>query len=277
MVFLNGKFIEKDKASISVMDRGFLFGDGVYEVIPVYNGKIFRLHQHLKRLQNSLDSVKINNPYNDKKWGEILNKLTKLHSNNPQSIYLQITRGVDVERKHSFNNLNPTVYIQSSPLKPKTKQELISGYNAISSEDIRWNRCDIKSTSLLANIMYSQKAKENNVEEVILHQNQQITEGATSNVFMLKNKTLFTHPIDNHILSGITRDLVIESASSCNISIKEVAFSIKDMLSADELWISSSTREIMPIVKVDNNLINSGNVGTTWECVYDNYQKLKNA
>ena len=100
---------------------------------------------------------------------------------------------------------------------------------------------------------------------------------ATSNVFMLKNKTLFTHPIDNHILSGITRDLVIESASSCNISIKEVAFSIKDMLSADELWISSSTREIMPIVKVDNNLINNGNVGTTWECVYDNYQKLKNA
>lgn len=277
MVFLNGEFIKKNQAHISVMDRGFLFGDGVYEVIPVYNNNIFRLNAHLLRLQTSLDSVKIKNPYNPKEWGNILSKLLGFYNDQEQSIYLQISRGVSSKRKHSFSDLTPTVYIESNPLLTKTKQALKAGFSAITQPDIRWHRCDIKSTSLLPNIMYSQHAKERNVEEVILYRDNQVTEGATSNVFMIKNGTLFTHPTGVHILSGITRDLVLESARACHIPIKEVSFSMDELNAADELWISSSTREVMPITQVDDKSINHGNIGNTWGCVYDYYQSLKNA
>ncbi|NYT52268.1 MAG: D-amino-acid transaminase [Candidatus Vesicomyosocius endoextente] len=276
MVFLNGEFIKKNQAHISVMDRGFLFGDGVYEVIPIYNGKIFRLDEHLLRLQTSLDSIKIKNPYSPKKWGSILNKLLKFYNNQEQSIYLQISRGITNKRQHSFSNLTPTVYIESNILLTKTKETLRTGFSAITQPDIRWSRCDIKSTSLLANVMYSQQAKEKNVEEIILYQGTQVTEGATSNVFMIKNNTLYTHPTNVHILSGITRDLVLESAKAYHISIQETSFSIDELDIADELWISSSTREIMPITKVDNKLINNGHIGNVWSRVYDYYQSLKN-
>ncbi|WP_190600798.1 D-amino-acid transaminase [Candidatus Vesicomyidisocius sp. SY067_SCS001] len=276
MVFLNGEFIKKNQAHISVMDRGFLFGDGVYEVIPIYNGKIFRLDEHLLRLQTSLDSIKIKNPYSSKKWGSILNKLLKFYNNQEQSIYLQISRGISNKRQHSFSNLTPTVYIETNILLTKTKKTLRTGFSAITQPDIRWSRCDIKSTSLLANVMYSQQAKEKNVEEIILYQGTQVTEGATSNVFMIKNNTLYTHPTNTHILSGITRDLVLESAKAYHISIQETSFSINELNTADELWISSSTREIMPITKVDNKLINNGHIGSVWSRVYDYYQNLKN-
>ncbi|SMN14275.1 D-alanine aminotransferase [uncultured Candidatus Thioglobus sp.] len=276
MVYLNGNFIEKNKASISVMDRGFLFGDGVYEVIPVYQGKLFRLTAHLKRLQNSLDAIKIPNPYSNSEWLNILNQLLG-HSQSPnQSLYLQITRGSDTQRRHNFQALTPTVYIESSPLTQKTKQVLEKGFSAIIQPDIRWSRCDIKATSLLANVLYSQNAKENQVEEIILHRNDIITEGATSNVFMIKNGSLFTHPTGTHILSGITRDLALESALACKLPVNESAFSIDDLLGADEVWISSSTREIMPITQIDNQTINHAKVGTYWECVYNHYQQLKN-
>jgi len=275
MVYLNGDFIAKNKACISVMDRGFLFGDGVYEVIPVYNKKIFRLKPHLDRLQKSLDSVGITNPYSYDKYKEIISTLIEENSNLNQSIYLQITRGVDDKRAHKFNKLIPSIYIESNPLVPKTKQELEQGFSCISQEDIRWSRCDIKSISLLANIMYSKQASDLGAEEVILHRENAITEGATSNVFIIKNNSLFTHPTGKNILSGITRDLVLESAKKCNISINESTFNLNDAYDADELWISSSTREVMPITKLDNKLINNGVIGDAWRCVYNSYQDLK--
>ena len=277
MVFLNGEFTPKDQACISVMDRGFLFGDGVYEVIPVYAGKIFRLSDHLARLQNSLDSIQISNPYTPEKYQNIFDQLLEQSPNSNQAIYLQITRGADMVRKHSFNELRPTVFIELNPLIPKTKTELENGYHAITQPDFRWERCDIKATSLLANIIYSQQAKQSQVEEVILHRDQMMTEGATSNVFIVKGNTLFTHPTGQHILSGITRDLVIESARHCGLIIKEVATNIDDIFSANEVWISSSTREVMPITNVDSKLINNGKIGQHWSQVYDHYQTIKNA
>lgn len=276
MVYLNGDFIAKNKASISVMDRGFLFGDGVYEVIPVYNGKIFRLTEHLDRLQKSLDSIQIKNPFSHDEWHAILTKLTSFSDEFDQSLYLQITRGADTQRKHSFAMLAPTIYIESNPLIPKTQAELSQGFSTITQPDIRWSRCDIKSTSLLANILYAQEAKQHQVEEVILLRNNQITEGATSNVFTVKDHTLFTHPTGEHILSGITRDLVLESARACNLQVNESAISLNDLFSADEVWISSSTREVMPITIIDNQTINQGRVGQHWACVYGHYQHLKN-
>ncbi len=276
MVYLNGHFIDKNKASISVMDRGFLFGDGVYEVIPVYQGKIFRLTEHLQRLQNSLDSIQITNPYTSKKWKEILTKLNRFSSESDQSLYLQITRGADTQRKHNFDTLTPTVYIEANPLIAKTKSQLEVGFSAITRKDIRWHRCDIKSTSLLANILYAQEAKQHQVEEVILSRNNEITEGATSNVFILKDNTLFTHPTGPNILSGITRDLVISSAKACKLQLQETPFSLKDIQHADGLWISSSTREIMPITLLDGQPINQGTIHPAWSCMYNHYQQLKN-
>jgi D-alanine transaminase len=275
VVFLNQNFIAKDQAFVSVMDRGFLFGDGVYEVIPAYQKRLFRLNAHLLRLQKSLTAIGIKNPYNQKQWCDILEKLLHYNKFENQSIYLQITRGSDKLRQHNFDTLTPNVFIQSSQLIPKTQSYLATGFCAISSTDIRWGRCDIKSTSLLANILYAQKAKDLNAQEVVLHKNNLVTEGATSNVFMLKNSVLYTHPADTHILAGITRDLVLESAKQCRLSVKEQAFSLKAAYQADEIWISSSTREIMPITRLDGKKINQGMVGGKWACVYQIFQQLK--
>ena len=277
MVFLNGEFIEKNKAFISVMDRGFLFGDGVYEVIPVYQGKIFRLNAHLKRLEHSLNAINIANPYSAQEYLDICKQLLSHTNKNDknQSIYLQITRGVGAQRKHASGLLKPTVYIETNPLTPQSKQTLKKGFKAITQSDIRWTHCDIKATSLLANVMYSQSAKEHQVEEIILHRDKLVTEGATSNVFMIKDSTLFTHPASVYILSGITRDLVIESAKQCQLTIQESAFTLEQLTQADEVWISSSTREVMPITYINNQAINQGNVGKYWSCVYDYYQTLK--
>ena len=277
MVFLNGEFIPKNQASVSVMDRGFLFGDGVYEVIPIYSGQVFRLHEHLARLQNSLDAIQIQNPYSIDKYQHIFNELLSHSLDNNHSVYLQITRGTDTTRKHKFDELAPTVFIELNPLTPKTKPELEKGYCAITQPDFRWQRCDIKATSLLANIMYAQQAKQHRAEEVILHRDHIITEGATSNVFIIKNDTLFTHPTGQYILSGITRDLVIESAHHCGLNIQESISNIDEIFSADEVWISSSTREVMPITTIDSKLINNGKIGQHWSQVYDHYQSLKYA
>jgi len=274
MVFLNGNYIPKDEAFVSVMDRGFLFGDGVYEVIPVYNGKLFRVNEHLDRLKKSLDSTQIKNPYSKNQWHEIINKVVSNSNKNNQSIYLQITRGTGNKRSHTFDNIRPTVYIESNALVRRSKDEISDGFKAITMEDIRWNRCDIKSISLLANIMYSQEAKKSNTEEAILHRNNIVTEGATSNVFLVKNNTLFTHPTGSNILSGITRDLVLESAKSCKINIEEKHFSPDDLFNSDEVWISSSTREVIPIIEIDNEQINKGRAGSLWGDVYDHYHRL---
>jgi D-alanine transaminase len=277
MVYLNGEFIPKHQAFIGVMDRGFLFGDGVYEVIPVYDKKIFRLTEHLNRLQNSLNAIQIRNPYSSEKWRQILQQLLDFSSEPNQSLYLQITRGSEHVRKHSFDGLKPTIFIESSVLMTKTKDNLASGYRAMTQLDFRWQRCDIKATSLLANVMYSQQAKQNQCEEVILHRDKIITEGATSNVFMIKKNTLFTHPTGVHILPGITRDLVLESALACKMNVSETQFSLDNLLDADEVWISSSTREIMPIIQVDERLVNEGKIGDYWSQVFDYFQQLKYA
>ena len=271
MVFLNGIFVDKDKAFVSVMDRGFLFGDGVYEVIPVYNRKLLKPIEHLNRLQKSLDSVSINNPYNESEWLDILIKLMSYSVSDDQSIYLQITRGSDTKRVHTYKDLKPSIYIESNVLKTRTKKEISKGYSAITMKDIRWDRCNIKSTSLLANILYSQEAKKANAEETILHKNNVITEGSTSNVFLIKNGVLFTHPAGSKILSGITREMVLESAKSINIIVKEEACNLDDIYDCDEVWISSSTRGIIPITKIDDKLLNNGVVGKLWKGVYEDY------
>ena len=276
MVYLNGKFILKSEAFISVMDRGFLFGDGVYEVFPVYNGLILGLESHLKRLQKGLDAINIVNPYDKKGWISIINKLISYHQeNSKQAIYLQISRGCDDDRKHTHGKLEPTVYMQSSPFKSQTKDDLLIGSDAITRDDTRWSQCDTKATSLLANIMFAQEAKNHGVEEVILIRDGIVTECSSSNLFLVKNNSVYTHPKGPYILPGITREIAIDCAKYCDIEVKEVTFDKDSLMDADEVWISSSTREIVPINRIDNSLINNGKVGEIWSLIYDRYQAIK--
>ena len=276
MVYLNGKFILKSEAFISVMDRGFLFGDGVYEVFPVYNGLILGLESHLKRLQKGLDAINIVNPYDKKGWISIINKLISYHQeNSKQAIYLQISRGCDDDRKHTHGKLEPTVYMQSSPFKSQTKDDLLIGSDAITRDDTRWSQCDTKATSLLANIMFAQEAKNHGVEEVILIRDGIVTECSSSNLFLVKNNSIYTHPKGPYILPGITREIAIDCAKYCDIEVKEVTFNKDSLMDADEVWISSSTREIVPINRIDNSLINNGKVGEIWSLIYDRYQAIK--
>jgi D-alanine transaminase len=275
LVYLNGNFVQKDKAYISVMDRGFLFGDGVYEVFPIYNNNIFGLDSHLNRLQTGLDAINITNPHSNIEWLKLIKKVISFNKDINQAVYLQVSRGCDEDRKHTHNTLTPTVYIQSTGIQPRTKDSLLSGKSVISREDIRWLQCNTKATSLLANIMYSQEAKELGSEEAILYRDNVVTEGSSSNVFIVKNDCIFTHPKGQHILPGITREVVIKTAKLLNLKIKENAFDMTSLMNADEVWITSSTREILPITTVDNKIINNGLAGPIWSVIYDQYQSLK--
>jgi len=277
LVYLNGKFILKNEAFISVMDRGFLFGDGVYEVFPVYNGLILGLESHLKRLQDGLDAINIVNPYDIKKWTLIINELISYHpENSKQAVYLQVSRGCDDDRRHTHGKLKPTVYMQSSPFESRSRSDLLKGSAAIIRDDIRWSQCDTKATSLLANIMFAQEAKNHGVEEVILVRDGIVTECSSSNLFLVKNNCIYTHPVGPYILPGITREIIIDCAKYCDFEVKEIAFNKEFLMDADEVWISSSTREVVPITCIDDCLINYGKVGETWSSIYERYQAIKN-
>lgn len=276
MVYLNGNFIEKDKAFVSVMDRGFLFGDGVYEVFPAYNRKIIGLDSHLNRLQDGLDAISIQNPHTKNEWKDLINKIISFDSSNQnQAIYLQISRGSDENRKHTYGELKPTVYIQSSAINPREKSTLLNGLSAITREDIRWLKSNTKATSLLANTLYAQEAKNNDAEETILYRDGIVTEASSSNVFIVKSNCIYTHPKGPNILPGITREKVIECAKINNINVEESSFTKEQLMDADEVWISSSTREIIPITIIDGIQISDGFAGPIWSEVYDQYQSLK--
>ena len=276
MVYLNGNFIEKNQAYISVMDRGFLFGDGIYEVFPVYNKTIIGLDSHLKRLQDGLDAINIKNPHSKDEWTKLIHKVISFDSINlNQAVYLQISRGSDENRKHTYDELKPTVYIQSSAIKPRKKSMLLDGMSAITKEDIRWLKSNTKATSLLANTLYAQEAKINGAEETILYRNDIVTEASSSNVFITKNNCIYTHPKSPMILPGITREKAIECAKTNDISVEESSFTTQQLMEADEVWITSSTREIVPITSIDGSQISNGRAGPIWSIVYDEYQSLK--
>jgi len=276
LVYLNGNFIEKDKAFVSVMDRGFLFGDGVYEVFPAYNRKIIGLDSHLNRLQDGLDAISIKNPHTKNEWKDLINKIISFDSNNQnQACYLQISRGSDENRKHTYGELKPTVYIQSSAINPREKSTLLNGVSAITREDIRWLKSNTKATSLLANTLYAQEAKNNDAEETILYRDGIVTEASSSNVFIVKSNCIYTHPKGPNILPGITREKVIECAKINNFNVEETSFTKEQLMDADEVWISSSTRELIPITIIDGIQISDGFAGPIWSEVYDQYQSLK--
>jgi D-alanine transaminase len=272
LVYLNGEFKPLAEASVNVLDRGFTFGDGVYEVIPVFNGTIFRFDEHMRRLENSLRAIFMENPYPTETWNSIFQKLIESVEHTEQSIYLQITRGV-TERDHDISFAdNPTIFAMNRPIE---KKDLSAGINAITHEDIRWQYCDIKAITLLPSVLLRHIAKQQGAKEAILIREGYITEGAASNVFICKDNKILTPAKDKHVLPGITRDLLIEILDNHKLSYSETAISEEALLNADEIWVTSSTWEIVPVISLDNKPVGSGVTGPLWHTVNQLYQNFK--
>jgi len=276
MIFLNGKMLPIEEANISVLDRGFLLGDGVYEVIPAYGGELFRLEQHLQRLQRSLDNIRIENPYSPAEWEKILIELVKQSDDPDQSVYLQVTRGVAAKRDHVFpDTVIPTVFAMCNPIPTLSDDTLNQGVAAITLDDIRWKRCDIKAITLLANVMLRQQALDEGAAEAILISDGYALEGAASNLFIIKAGTIITPPEDNQLLSGVTRDLVLELAKQHGIDYEERTIKREELEQADEIWLTSSTKEILPVTILDQTTVSNGKPGPAWQKMIELYRDYK--
>ena len=277
LVYLNGQFLPPDQAKVSVFDRGFIFGDGVYEVIPVFGGRLFRLAHHLSRLETSLAAIRLRNPHNTEEWSAIFTRLMAENGSGDQSIYLQVTRGV-APRDHAFPpNITPTVFAYAQPVKFAPGPHLTQGVAVITTADIRWMRCDIKAIALLANALLRQQAIEQGAVEAILVREGLLTEGAASNIFIVKDHRLITPPKGPYILPGITRDLVVEIAHKNKIACAEQAVSIEALRSADEIWLTSSLKEVLPITRLDGRPVGTGKPGPLHARMFKLYQEYKQA
>jgi len=274
-VYLNGQYLPLDEACVPVLDRGFIFGDGVYEVIPVYAGKPFRLAHHLQRLKNSMAAIRLDNPYSDEQWTDIIQCVIDANGDGDQSIYLQVTRGV-ASRDHRFPGATrPTVFVMSNPFVPVPEEQLRNGVKAVVLEDIRWQYCNIKSIALLPNILLRQQALDQGSAEAILLRNGEVTEGAASNVFIVRDGVVITPPKDECLLPGITRDLVVELAEANGIPVEERPISEAELQHADEIWLTSSTKEILPVTRLEDQPVGNGKPGPLWHRMYAIYQACK--
>jgi D-alanine transaminase len=270
IVYLNGEFLPLNQAKVSVMDRGFLFGDGVYEVIPVYGGRPLRLDEHMERLANSLRGIRITPPLSNMEWASVFSRL--IQGPNDQSIYLQVTRGVAPKRDHAIPpDIEPTVFAMCTPIAPLP----VDGIRTITVDDIRWDWCHIKAITLLSNVLLRQEAIDRGCTEAILVRDGYAIEGAASNLFVLVDGVLVTPPKSNELLPGITRDLVLELAVQHGIPASERRITLQELKTSPEVWMTSSTREIMPVIELDGAPVGSGRPGPLWNRMQGLYQDYK--
>ncbi|HZP93903.1 MAG TPA: D-amino acid aminotransferase [Burkholderiales bacterium] len=275
MIYLNGQFMPLEDAKIPVLDRGFIFGDGVYELIPVYSRHPFRLEEHLRRLQASLDGIRLPNPHSAQDWSRLIRRLIELNEAQDQSLYLHVTRGV-AKRDHALpQGVAPTVFMMSNPLATPPREQVENGVAAVTATDNRWLRCDIKSISLLPNVLLRQLAVDAGCVETVLLRDGFLTEGAASNIFAVASGVLLA-PSKNHLmLPGVTYDVVLELArhAGTRCEIREV--SEAELRAADELWLTSSTREVLAISRLDDRPVGDGRPGPLFRRVYSLYQDYK--
>ncbi|MDT3706891.1 MAG: D-amino acid aminotransferase [Thiobacillus sp.] len=279
-VYLNGRFLPLAEAKVSVLDRGFLFGDGVYEMVPVYSKRPFRLKEHLRRLQASLDGIRLANPHNEAEWRDLVVKLIAQQDFADQSVCVQVTRGTPSGaqplRDHPFpRNAAPTVFMFAQPLVTASAAQKAAGVCAVSAVDNRWQRCDIKAISLLANVLLRQQSVDAACAETVMLRNGFLTEGAASNIFVVNDGVLMAPPPSNLILTGITYDVVLELAAAHGIPHEVRPISEVEVRGADELWMTSSTREILAIVKLDGAPVGAGVPGPLASRMDGLYQTFK--
>lgn len=279
IAYLNGEFMPVEQARISPLDRGFLFADGVYEVIPVYQGTPFRLEEHLQRLDNSLHEIHMANPHGHDGWTKLFAELIEKNGGGNLAIYLQITRGTAAKRDHAFPNppVPATIFAMTTPVATPAADspDSAEGVGAITLDDIRWARCDIKSVALLANVMMRQMAVSEGAAEAILIRDGFATEGSASNFFIVKDGTVITPPKSHLILPGITRDLIVELCQRHSVPIKEQEITEGELRDADEIWLSSSTKEVVPVVTLNGHALGDGKPGPVWKSVARHYVAYK--
>ena len=266
--YLNGEFLPLEEARIPVLDRGFIFGDGIYEVVPVYDRRPYRLGQHLDRLRRSLAAVRIRDPHDDAGWRRLFAELVARQPHENQSAYLQVTRGV-ARRDHAFPaDAVPTVFMMSNPLNLPAAQLVESGVAAVTATDNRWYRCDIKSTSLLPNVLLRQFAVDHGAAEVVLLRNGFLTEGSASNLFVVKDGRVATPALNHLVLPGISWLAVAELAGEAGIPFEARDVSEAEVRAADEIWLASSTREVLAISTLDGRPVGTGRPGPVFRRIH---------
>ena len=277
MALVNGAFVPVAEARVPVLDRGFLFADGVYEVVPAYDGKPFGLKEHLARLARSLKELQIANPHSEAEWAELARQLMEHNGGGDCMIYFQVTRGAPEKRGHAFppKSLAPTVVGLCNALPAPGENALRDGVSAITRPDIRWGRCDIKSVALLPNILATQAATEQACNEAILHRDGRVTEGASSNVFAVLGTSVVTPSKGPEILSGITREVLLDALRAAKVPVQERRLTLNELRSADEIWLTSSTREVLPVTRLDGDPVGARKPGPLWKKAYALFQERK--
>ena len=278
-VFLNGEYMPIELARVPVLDRGFLFGDGLYEVIPVYSRRPFRLKQHLARLQDGCDAISLSNPYDARHWGEIIGRVVESNPWEDQAIYLQVTRGVS-RRGHIFpKDIKPTVFVMANPLVTPSPAAVENGLPAITAQDFRWTRADIKSVSLLGNCMLRSMADDAGCIEAILLRDGMLTEASVSNVFIVKGGRVLTPPNSNLMLPGTTCDVVLElletGGKAGGIAHEVRPVTEAELRAADEIWLTSSSKEVLAVNALDGKPVGTGKPGPVFRKVHALYQDYK--
>ena len=275
IVYLNGKFMPLDDARIPVLDRGFIFGDGVYEVVPAYSRHPFRLAEHLRRLQRSLDGIRLANPLPDAEWSRLTHELIARHPDEDQSIYYQVTRGA-AKRAHEFpKDVRQTVFMMSSPLVTPPPDQLEKGVPCITATDFRWLKCDLKTVSLLGNCLLKQMAVDAGAAEVVMFRDGYLTEASASNVFIVRNGVLLAPPKNHLILPGITYDVVLEIAAAHKIPLELREISEHEVRTAEEIWVTSSTKEVLAVTALDGEPVGEGKPGGLFRRMHVHYQDFK--
>jgi D-alanine transaminase len=275
IVYLNGEFMPIEDARIPVLDRGFIFGDGIYEVIPVYSKRPFRLQEHLARFRRSHDAIRLPYPMHDAEWTKLVNDLVSRNAGDDHSIYLQVTRGV-AKRDHAFPKVTtPTVFGMSNPLVTPAREVVDKGIHAITTIDYRWLKCDVKSTSLLGNCLLRQLAADAGALEVVMFRDGFLTEGSSSNVFVVKDGVILAPPKNHLVLPGITYDVVLELAKAHGLPHEVRQVSEDEVRTADEIWVTSSTKEVLAVTTLDERAVGAGTPGPVFERMHQLYQEFK--
>ncbi len=280
IVFLDGQFMPMSEAKISPMDRGFLFGDGIYEVVPSYAAKLVGFGLHIKRMQNGLDAVGIKLGMDVEDWRDIAQTLIEKNGKGNLGLYFHVSRGADVKRFHAYpEHIQPTVFAYAFAIPAATiaDKKSVNQYRVTSTEDLRWKRCQIKSTSLLGNVMHFQQGQNAGVHETILYnQRNELTEASACNVFIVKNEVVMTPPLDNQLLPGVTRNMLLDILrQDGTLQVQERVISMNEVHAAEELWLTSSSKEIAPVVELDGQPVGNGKVGDIWQLAQTLYSANK--
>jgi D-alanine transaminase len=273
--YLNGEYLPLREAKISPLDRGFLFADSVYEVLPVFEGRMFRFREHFDRLARSLKEIRLPSPHTHEQWLALLEELVRRNGGENMYVYVQITRGMEYGRNHAFpSKVTPTVFAMASPLPLLTDELRANGLSAITVEDFRWGRCDIKTTALLANVLMKQQAADAGAQEAIIVRDGEVLEGSSTSVFVVLQGKVTTPPNSRRILPGTTRDAALELAQvDLPVDIRPV--SIDELRKADEVWLSAATRDVIPVARIDGRPVGEGRPGPLWRRMERSFDDLR--